>query len=186
MRIILPDVLKSLLVDDWENVTKNLQLVPLPHPHPIRQILNDYFDSEKSRRVPDSTDMDILEEFVHGIEEYFNKSIGRILLYRFERQQWLEINQRMNGHRPASLTKGEPDLENLKPNEIYGAEHLARLFCSMPELIAQTNMDAPSVAKLKQELQQLTSWLGKQADKYFAAAYEDPGSDYQNKVKGVA
>ncbi|KAB8346235.1 hypothetical protein FH972_023280 [Carpinus fangiana] len=185
VKIILPDVLKSLLVDDWENVTKNLQLVPLPHVHSIRQVLNDYFVAESNRRTPGSADAEILEEVVHGIEEYFDKSVGRILLYRFERQQWLEINQRMNGHRPAGLPKSEPSLEGKRPCDIYGAEHLARLFCSMPELIAQTNMDQPAVTKLKQELQQMTSWLGKHADKYFAEGYEDPGGEYQSKVKGT-
>ncbi|MCQ8205932.1 hypothetical protein NP569_26970, partial [Vibrio parahaemolyticus] len=34
IKLNVPDNLKAILVDDWENVTKNQQVVPLPHPHP--------------------------------------------------------------------------------------------------------------------------------------------------------
>ncbi len=40
IKLAIPDQLKALLVDDWENVTKNQQLVPLPHPSPLSKILN--------------------------------------------------------------------------------------------------------------------------------------------------
>lgn len=42
----------------------------------------------------------------------------------------------------------------------------------MPELTAQTNMDAASVARLKEELSKFTVWLSKNSDKYFVAKYE--------------
>ena len=70
-----------MLVDDWENVTKNLQLVPLPHPHPVKQILDDYLEYEKSQRQP-GPQIDLLEEIVAGMKEYFEKTLGRILLYK--------------------------------------------------------------------------------------------------------
>lgn len=50
VRIPVPDHLKSILVDDWENVTKNLSLVPLPSKTPVNQILTNYFDEEKGKR----------------------------------------------------------------------------------------------------------------------------------------
>jgi mortality factor 4-like protein 1 len=82
IRIPIPDHLKALLVDDWENVTKNQQLVPLPHAHPVDEILNDYLAYEKPNRREGSASQDILEETVAGLREYFDKSLGRILLYR--------------------------------------------------------------------------------------------------------
>lgn len=78
----LPDILNSFLVDDWENVTKNKQLVPLPHVHPVEEILNDYLAFERPRREPRSASLDILEETIAGLREYFDKALGRILLYR--------------------------------------------------------------------------------------------------------
>lgn len=186
IRIPLPDILKGLLVDDWENITKQLQLVPLPHPHPVTSILADYSAAESPKRRPGSADADVLEEVVQGVREYFDKSLGRILLYRFERQQWLEVHERMAKEDVAMApADGEEDLAGKTPSEVYGAEHLCRLFVSMPELIAQTNMDPQSVGRLREELAKMTQWLGKSAPKYFTKSYEDPGSEYMEKAKGT-
>lgn len=82
IKLPVPDHVKSLLVDDWENVTKNNQVVPLPHVHPVDEILNDYLAHEKPNRQEGSASLDILEETIAGLREYFDKSLGRILLYR--------------------------------------------------------------------------------------------------------
>lgn len=80
--MMMPDVLKGMLVDDWENVTKNCQLVPLPHAKPVTKILEDYMAYEGPKRPEGSAQLDILEETLSGLKEYFDKCIGRILLYR--------------------------------------------------------------------------------------------------------
>lgn len=82
IKLVLPDHIKGFLVDDWENVTKNNQLVHLPHPKPVEVILQDYLAAEKPNREEGSTQMDILEETVAGLREYFDRALGRILLYR--------------------------------------------------------------------------------------------------------
>jgi mortality factor 4-like protein 1 len=42
VKIVIPDVLKLQLVDDWENVTKNNQLVTLPRKPNVRELLDEY------------------------------------------------------------------------------------------------------------------------------------------------
>lgn len=56
---------------------------------------------------------------------------------------------------------------------------------SLPELIAQTNMDLQSVNRLREELHKLTIWLGKEANMqtYFVSEYETPGNAYIEKAK---
>jgi len=54
-----------------------------------------------------------LSEIIAGITLYFDKALGNNLLYRFERAQYVE-QKRENPDKPMS--------------EIYGAEHLLRLF----------------------------------------------------------
>lgn len=83
IKLVLPDHIKGFLVDDWENVTKNNQLVHLPHPKPVEVILQDYLAAEKPNREEGSTQMDILEETIAGLREYFDRALGRILLYRY-------------------------------------------------------------------------------------------------------
>lgn len=120
VRIPVPDHLKSILVDDWENVTKNLSLVPLPSKTPVNLILTNYFDEEKGKRRLGSAEADLLEEVVAGVKEYFAKCLGRILLYRFEREQFFEVRQLWES--------GVAEWEGKGPGDVYGAEHLCRLF----------------------------------------------------------
>ncbi len=82
IKLVIPDHIKAILVDDWENVTKNQQLVPLPSAYPVNKILADYLAFEKPKRIAGSAQADILEEIVAGLKEYFEKCLGRILLYR--------------------------------------------------------------------------------------------------------
>lgn len=83
IKLLLPDHVKSLLVDDWENVTKNNQLVELPHQKAsVDKILNDYVEAEQQQREGSATQLDILTETAQGVAQYFNKALGRILLYR--------------------------------------------------------------------------------------------------------
>lgn len=82
IKLVIPDHIKAILVDDWENVTKNAQLVPLPSAQPVSSILADYYEYEKPKRLPGSPQADILEEVVSGLKEYFEKCLGRLLLYR--------------------------------------------------------------------------------------------------------
>ena len=118
----MPDNLKSLLVDDWENVTKNQQVVALPAKRSVNQILEDYSEAEKPKRTS-SADLDVLEEIIMGIKEYFDKALDKILLYRFEREQYRNLRKKWES--------GSGDFADKGPLDIYGAEHLTRLFGMM-------------------------------------------------------
>ncbi|KAL2759843.1 hypothetical protein ACRALDRAFT_1046796 [Sodiomyces alcalophilus JCM 7366] len=170
IKLPVPDHIKGILVDDWENITKNNQLVPLPHPHPVDQIINDYLEEERQNREPNSAHFDILEETMAGLKEYFEKALSRILLYRFERPQYHEIRKLWD--------QAGDDGPNKTACDTYGAEHLARLLVSLPELVAQTTMDQQSVARLREELVKFTTWLGKNAKNYFVSEYETPSQKY--------
>ncbi|KAI0809304.1 MRG-domain-containing protein [Xylaria sp. FL0064] len=175
VKLIIPDVIKALLVDDWENVTKNTQLVPLPHSKPVTKILEDYSAYEMPKRPAGSSHADILEETLSGLKEYFDKSLGRILLYKFERPQYAEIYKKCNST--------DPEFQGKAASDIYGAEHLCRLIVSLPELIAQTNMDQQSVNRLREELAKFCTWLSKNFAEYFTNSYETPTQDYVDKAK---
>ncbi|KAF2839617.1 MRG-domain-containing protein [Patellaria atrata CBS 101060] len=178
VRISIPDRLKSLLVDDWENVTKGMMLVSVPSETPTSLILDEYFEQEKAKRAEGSAEMDILEEVIEGLKDYFDRALGRMLLYRFEREQFAEIYRQMEN--PTGPLAGK------KASDIYGGEHLLRLFTSMPELIAATNMDKQSVIRLREELSRIAFWLSKDENmkRYFSEPYRHVESDYTNKSRG--
>lgn len=144
VRIPIPDHIKAILVDDWENVTKSQLLVPLPAEKPVETILDDYLASERPKRLEGTNGMDILEEVIAGLKEYFERCLGRILLYRsvrnvepcehqltwlrFERNQYIEIRE--------GWAKKTGDFAGKTAITTYGAEHFCRLlgmnFCNEP------------------------------------------------------
>jgi mortality factor 4-like protein 1 len=120
VRIPVADALKSILVDDWENVTKNGQLAHVPSLFSVHKILEEYKIQETPKRPQTTASLELLDEVIAGLKEYFNRSLGRILLYKYERAQYNEIINRM--------AKSSDDLFGRKLTDIYGAEHLLRLF----------------------------------------------------------
>jgi mortality factor 4-like protein 1 len=166
--LAVPDSLKAQLVDDWEYVTKEHQLVTLPRKPNVVDILREYRDANPKR--PGSAEADIFDEVLSGIKLYFDRSLGNILLYRFERQQYLEVKK---SHESKSMS------------EIYGAEHLLRLFVSLPGLIAQTNMDQQSVGYLRDHLEDFLRYMAKSQDKLFQNEYENTSSRYEANAKGI-
>ncbi|KAI6762877.1 hypothetical protein HG530_008857 [Fusarium avenaceum] len=171
----VPDHIQAMLVDDWENITKNNQLVPLPHAKPVTKILEDYLAHEQPHREEGSSSMDILEEVIAGFREYFEKALSRILLYRFERHQYMDLKKLWEN------TDANTEITNVC--DVYGAEHLARLIVSLPELLAQTNMDQQSVSRLREEIGKFNVWLGRNAETYFVNEYETPSQEYIDKAR---
>ncbi|KAM3533463.1 hypothetical protein MY4038_003249 [Beauveria bassiana] len=175
INIPVPDHIQAMLVDDWENITKNNQLVPLPHAKPVTKIFQDYVAFERPHREEGSASMDILDEVIAGFREYFEKSLSRILLYRFERHQYMDIRKLWDNP--------DENAEYKNVCDVYGAEHLARLVVSLPELLAQTNMDQQSVSRLREEIGKFTVWLGRNCEIYFVNEYETPSQEYIDKAR---
>jgi mortality factor 4-like protein 1 len=69
------------------------------------------------------------------------------------------------------------------PSSLYAT--ILIFIVSLPELIAQTNMDHQSVNRLREELSKLTNWLGRNATTYFVSEYETPSQEYVEKARGV-
>lgn len=116
------------------------------------------------KKKPGTADYDIFEEVMAGVKLYFDRALGNILLYRFERQQYLSIKQKY------------PD-KSL--SEIYGPEHLLRLFVSFPALIAQTNMDQQSIGVLREHLQDLLRFMTENRNKLFLKDYKNTSPQYE-------
>lgn len=171
--LAVPDKLKAQLVDDWEFITKDHQLVTLPRAVSVVDILKQYKEHAESKYRSGSADADILNEVVSGIKLYFDRSLGSILLYRFEREQYLEITQ-------------SPEHSSKSMSEVYGAEHLLRLFVSLPGLIAMTNMDAQSVAVLKEHLEDFVRFMAARQNNFFLKeAYTNASPAYEALSKGL-
>ncbi|WWC91000.1 uncharacterized protein L201_005939 [Kwoniella dendrophila CBS 6074] len=168
VKIVIPEILKLQLVDDWENVTKNNQLVTLPRKPNVRELLEEYrqyVNTTKKGPEKSARATALLSEIISGITLYFDKALGNNLLYRFERAQYVE-QKRQNTDRPMS--------------EIYGAEHLLRLFVNFGPFIAYTNIDTESLNILRDYINDIMKWMIKEQKRLFVKEYESTSTHYQN------
>ncbi|SCV68265.1 BQ2448_386 [Microbotryum intermedium] len=163
IKIVIPDSLKTQLVDDWEAVTKNHTLAPLPRVPNVDTILDEW---NKYLQNEDPDRRRLAAEVAAGLGMYFNKALGNNLLYKFERGQYAE--------QLANLPAGR------QLSSIYGAEHLLRLFVNLPELLAHTTMDPESALVLKENMAQFLCWLDLNKQILFAKEYTATSSGYQN------
>ncbi|ORY53118.1 MRG-domain-containing protein, partial [Rhizoclosmatium globosum] len=163
VKIPIPESLKIQLVDDWENVTKNQKLVSLPRTPNVAQILKLFKESALKKINNDAHQEDILEELVNGIKSYFDRALGNILLYRFERQQYVELKKKF----------GDKEM-----SEVYGAEHLLRLFVQLPQLIAHTNMDQETIITLKDHFVEFLKYMEANSTQLFLQNYENASPAY--------
>ncbi|KAJ2727002.1 Esa1p-associated factor [Coemansia sp. Benny D115] len=173
VKMPIPNALKSQLVDDWERVTKEKLLVPVPRSPTVAELLAAYQGQRraaKDRRKGVKRDDDIVDEIIDGLKVYFDKALGNVLLYRFERYQYKQMCERF------------PDKT---PCEIYGAEHLLRLFVQLPGLIAHTNMDDDAVQLLKEHLGDILKYMHRSMKMLFAEEYENASPAYVAMSKGM-
>ncbi|KAF9582800.1 Esa1p-associated factor [Lunasporangiospora selenospora] len=141
---------KDNSVDKEEDFTRRPEIkVPIP-------------DSLKAQLVDD------WENITKNQQTYFDKVLGNLLLYRFERQQYVDIRKRNTGK---------------EDSEIYGGEHLLRLFVQFPMLIAHTQMDQDSINALRDNLVDMLKWMQKNHKDLLLPEYENASPSYQSIVK---
>ena len=104
-------------------------------------------------------------EVNEGMRTYFNQSLGSILLYKYARKQFRDLKETAAG-------KDKPLVE------LYGAEHLLRLFVKLPELLAQCKMQREHMQVLVSKLMELLKFIQANKAKYFVTQYESATDEY--------
>ncbi|KAK2657552.1 hypothetical protein Ddye_010604 [Dipteronia dyeriana] len=163
VKIQIPATLKKQLVDDWEFINQQDKLVKLPRSPTVDEILSKYlqYRSKKDGMMSDS-----IGEILKGIRCYFDKALPVTLLYKKERQQYLDVV-----------------LDNISPSTIYGAEHLLRLFVKLPELLPYVNIEEETLTRLQQKFIDFLKFLQKNHSTFFLSAY-DGSKVSDGKAKG--
>eukprot|EP00116_Pleurobrachia_bachei_P009228 sb/3469490/ len=124
IQIEIPEQLKLCLLDDWDLITQQKHLIRLPNKYTVTRIL-DEFRCYQTSQENDKHDVN-RDHVLEGILGYFSRLLGMQLLYKFERPQYADVLEE---------NKGTP------VSEMYGAEHLLRLFTRIGELLAFTELD---------------------------------------------
>ncbi|KAJ8606922.1 hypothetical protein CTAYLR_008632 [Chrysophaeum taylorii] len=146
IKLPLPRELKEQLVSDWEQITlEPRKWVPLPRSPTVREIVESFVLAKREQRW---------HTFGDAILEYFNKALPKILLYRYEREQFDRVKS------------------GLDASGVYGAEHLVRLFAKLPELLVMTNLGPQDLQQTKAKLADFCKHLVKNKSAFFLPTYE--------------
>ncbi|KAF8521138.1 MRG-domain-containing protein [Gautieria morchelliformis] len=173
LKLTVPDILKMVLVDDWEAVTKNHQLVTLPRTPNVQELLQEFKEYvDALEKQPAHTEA--LPTIISGLQLYFDRSLGANLLYRFERVQYADIRKRyVTG--PTVKVGEEKEM-----SAIYGSEHFMRMIVSLPTYIGGSNMDPETVSVIRDYVHELMTFMVKDRDRIFQREYETASSQYQH------
>ena len=117
-----------------------------------------------------------LEEMLHGLREYFDKALPLILLYRHEREQYASLFPAASPSSASRPTSTEPALGSSsgaapRPSDVYGAEHLLRLFVRLPRLLALAPLAPAEMTQVQAKLGELLKFLQKQHGEIFLTSY---------------
>lgn len=163
IKLKIPGQIKKYLITDWENITRTKLVTKSPASHTITKIFTEYLESKTKNKE----NHEVTHEVLEGLKEYFNKSLGALLLYRFERPQYTDLQKEMEASQPCNL---------------YGAVHLSRLFVKLPELLSHTKMNTADKTLLQSKLGDLMKWLAKKPQFFEGDEYQTTDRDYHLRV----
>ncbi|CAH0492996.1 unnamed protein product [Peronospora farinosa] len=165
----MPFSLKKQLVQDWKNVTQTPpKLVPLPRKPSVSQIIKTYLEFKKSK-VRDGEANEVkeyknIQGIMEGVQSYFDRALSSILLYRIERRQYQEL--------------GQKQMDGVPLSQIYGAEHLLRLFVRLPILLASSNISSRELLQIQARLNDFLKFMQKNSAVWFVTDYETASDKY--------
>lgn len=191
VKIPVPDDLKRQLVDDWDFITRQKKLVGLPRKPSVQDIITQYLKDSNFK----GHHLELAKEVTAGLITYFEHCLGSILLYRFERAQYVDIFARAQ-EEPEAATEGSnadgdqdkekehgakeetQSLAGKKMSEIYGAEHLLRLFVKLPILLAHTDLEEDNCKVLVDSFQDILKYMSRNAPDLFLQDYENASAGH--------
>ncbi|KAJ3055273.1 Esa1p-associated factor [Rhizophlyctis rosea] len=180
-KIDIPPNLLAVLQEDG-NMIREDKLVPLPRTPNIRTILSSYRTFALESAPPPPGGLDALDSVITGLQTYFEAAIGTVLLYQNERQQHNAVSRKLFPNQgPRKRTKGDIaagkniDLTQIKGetvSDVYGAEHLLRLFVPLPVLLTRSGADDETVDICRAHFDYVLRYLDQNRDTLFLEAYE--------------
>ncbi|CAH0519024.1 unnamed protein product [Peronospora belbahrii] len=143
----------------WKNVTHApYQFVPLARKPNVNQIIKTCLEFKKSKvrngQVSDKKEYTNVEGIMEGVQSYFDRALSSILLYRMEHRQYQELRQE--------------ETEGVPLSQIYGAEHLIRLFV----LLASSNISPRALLQIQARRNDFFKFVQNNASAWFVTEYE--------------
>uniref|UniRef100_A0A158R4W6 MRG domain-containing protein n=1 Tax=Syphacia muris TaxID=451379 RepID=A0A158R4W6_9BILA len=204
IKIEIPDSLKDILVDDQDMIVRQMNLVKLPARTTVEDIIKQYAecggfamnDEDEVNIEQSGTQFKMTKETViessHGIQDYFNTTLGSQLLYKFERPQYADLFKRKNEEintvksedKTGSGNGGDLSKQKWHPSDTYGFIHLLRLFVKFGTMLRLTNWSDKAIKTVVSHVQDFLAYLEKNRQKFYDIEkdYIVASPEYQKSV----
>ena len=149
LKVNLTNNLWELLQEDFVEISHNKKIFDLPLEPSVSQILQQYLQQNKE----EGTD---IGEFVDGLEQCFNKALGLLLLYRFERQQYSDV---FHDHHSTQTDVATLPNTCWKPSQHYGLIHLLRLLTKIATLFPEEKYPPEKIHHFSKRFDDLVVFL---------------------------
>lgn len=126
--IPIPEELKNIINNNYDILKGKQRALILPANPSIAKLLQNYI--EHIRLAMPEEDTSDREQFVQGVEEYFNVLVDKQLLYKFEKKRNAEIRKAY---------------KNTPMSHIYGAIHLVRMVAEISPYLIEAIKDDNSM-----------------------------------------
>jgi mortality factor 4-like protein 1 len=153
VRIEIPLPLKRHLVDEWGLITKEpkrLMKLPKKENLTVKSIMTAYMNDKRGKKAVGNDTTDV-KDILDGFCMYFDLALPRVLLYRWERDQY----NRMKEAYP-----------NMRACELYGCEHLLRIYTRLPRLLSGVFMDPAEFDPIIAQLMDVLKYIDRNASKF--------------------
>jgi len=153
----IPKTLKDILVAEQAFVCKEHKLLTLPRNPNVTQVLEEFASSQRS--ATEET-----KQLVSSLSNYFKLALSPCLLYEFEAGQFKDVKKEYSDRTVC---------------EIYGAEHLLRLFAKLPLFLQYNSWSVREKAAVRGRLGDVLTFLQKKRSTWFQEQeYELASSEY--------
>lgn len=171
----LPEQLKLILNQDHWEITSNKKIIDLPLADTVTSILDKFYAFHQRQCATgqcENASSTSIAQTVEGLKEYFDKALGLMLLYRFERQQYSDMF-----HSKEKAWKSAC--------QVYGFVHLVRLLCKIPTILPTQYLPQDKLDAIKGDLEEICNWLAENAGSFFSLErdYLVPPASYQALAK---
>lgn len=156
--------LQALHLEDWESVTKEYRLVPIPCAVTVRDILQRW----SARRKQTNSQNDHSNGEL--IMSYFDAALPTMLIYRFELQQYLDCRLQIGSKSRSS------------PCDFYGGFHLLRLLIKLPFLL-EHRVPYQLLMGVAASINDLCDYLVRNGRFIFSQMHEPASQDYIEKMR---
>jgi len=164
LKLVIPDEVKLLLVEDWYHVVPQKKVVSLPQSSTISDILADYVSMVQGEKAKG-----VATEVASGLKLYFEHGCGSMLLYKQERPQFDELIS---------------EDENVRLCEMYGVAHLLRLFIKLPSMMQSAGVGPKGMVYLVKCFQDILQFVkANHLPDSVADSYQECSASYMEKAK---